>query len=136
MKNFPLLAIVVVLYNVLAFISGGMLTSILFSGTLISGAKITFTVNELLLSLAVILLYVEILKSTRSSGASVVDHMLSMGVFVICLVEFIIFAPLGTSSFFILMLITLLDVVAGFTVTISSARRDVAMDEGVNFRAG
>jgi hypothetical protein len=53
-----------------------------------------------------------------------VDHALSMALFIICLLEFIIIARFGNSTFFIITLICLLDVVAGFTVTISTARRD------------
>jgi hypothetical protein len=71
------------------------------------------------------LLFVEVLKSTRSNNASVVDHLLSTGVFIVFLVEFLLVPSAATSVFFILMLLALLDVLAGFSVSIRSAGRDV-----------
>ena len=128
MKSIPLLVLVVGLYNILAFSSSGSLESILWSAHLGSGANWKFSVNDMLLSFAVILLYVEILKATRSSLATIMDHMFSLALFVICLLEFIFVPQVGTSTFFIIILITLLDVVAGFTITISTATRDINVD--------
>ena len=59
--------------------------------------------------------------------ASVVDHTLSTGVFIALVVEFLTVAECGTSTFFILALMALIDVVAGFTVSIVAARRDFAV---------
>jgi hypothetical protein len=133
LKSFPLLLITVVLYNILAFLpEGRVLTSPVWNITLISGAVWRFTVNDLLICLSLILLYIEIFKATRTSTASIVDHGLSLAVFIICLLEFITLAPLGSSTFFAIMLITLIDVVAGFTITISTARRDFGMGAHAN----
>ncbi|MBF0446687.1 MAG: hypothetical protein HQL67_00655 [Magnetococcales bacterium] len=132
MGSIPLLIVVVAIFNGVAFGSGGgTLESTLWSIHLGSGATWNFTVNDLLISLAVLLLYIEILKSTRSSMATVLDHMFSLALFVGCLLEFLFVAQVGTSTFFIITLITLLDVVAGFTITISSATRDVNVSQGV-----
>jgi NADH:ubiquinone oxidoreductase subunit F (NADH-binding) len=72
----------------------------------------------------VLFLYLEIFKSTNTGIGTVLDHALSMVVFVIFLVEFLVVDDCGTSTFFILGLMSLLDVVAGFTVSIAGARRD------------
>ena len=64
------------------------------------------------------------MKATRTGGASVVDHAFSMMVFVVCLILFLIWDRAATSTFFLLMLMALTDVVAGFSVTINAARRD------------
>ncbi|MBF0127274.1 MAG: hypothetical protein HQM02_08700 [Magnetococcales bacterium] len=92
---------------------------------LTSGAQLTFTVGDILILLGVIALYIEIFKATRSGTESIVDHLLSMVVFVLFLVEFLIFAPAGTMLFLTFTVMSLLDVVAGFTVTISTSRRDI-----------
>jgi hypothetical protein len=123
-KSIPTLAYVVGAYNILAFFGTTLLGSNIWQINLPSGAQWTLSVNELLLTLAVIFLYIEIFRATRTSTASIVDHALSMALFIICLLEFIIIARFGNSTFFIITLICLLDVVAGFTVTISTARRD------------
>ncbi|MEO5345462.1 MAG: hypothetical protein H7834_03670 [Magnetococcus sp. YQC-9] len=90
-----------------------------------SGAQLTFTVADILIMLGVVSLYIEIFKATRSGTESIVDHLLSMVVFVCFLIEFLIFKPAGSTLFLTITLMSLLDVVAGFTVTISTARRDI-----------
>jgi hypothetical protein len=74
---------------------------------------------------AVALLFIEILKATRTGTASLADHVLSMLVFVIYLVEFLIVPGAAHSVFLILTVIAFIDVVAGFSITISGARRDI-----------
>ncbi len=58
-----------------------------------------------------------------------------MLLFVACLVEFIILPGFGTSVFLLLTLMCFIDVVAGFTVTISTARRDFGVEEGLRRQA-
>ncbi len=127
----PLLAVVVGLYHVVVLTGLGSLTAVMFDVTLVSGATFAFTVAELLLTLGLVLLYVEIFKATRTSSLSVVDHLLSMLLFVVCLVEFIVLPGFGTSVFLMLTLMCFVDVVAGFTVTISAARRDFGIEAGL-----
>ena len=70
------------------------------------------------------LLYLEIFKATRTGHASIIDHVLSLLVFVVALVEFVIAPRFGHQAFLAIVLMMLIDVIAGFTVTISGARRD------------
>jgi hypothetical protein len=51
-----------------------------------------------------------------------------MLVFVIFLIEYITVKPLGTASFLILTIMSMTDVIAGFTVSISAARRDITVE--------
>ncbi|MBF0271061.1 MAG: hypothetical protein HQL98_03140 [Magnetococcales bacterium] len=92
---------------------------------LTSGAQLTFTLSDVLILVGVAALYIEIFKATRSGTESIVDHLFSMVVFVVFLVEFLIFKPAGTILFLTMTVMSLLDVVAGFTVTISTSRRDI-----------
>jgi len=114
----------VIAYNILGFLAADLLKENLWTFNLLSGAQWVFSVSDLLLSISVICLYIEIFKSTRTSTISIVDHGLSLLVFIICLVEFIVIPQTGSSTFFIIMLMSLFDVIAGFTITISTARRD------------
>jgi len=127
----PLLLIVVGFYHAVVLAGVGSLGGVLFDATLVSGATFAFTMGDLLVVLGLVLLYFEIFKATRTSSLSIVDHLLSMLLFVACLVEFIILPGFGTSVFLLLTLMCFIDVVAGFTVTISTARRDFAVDEGL-----
>ena len=89
-----------------------------------SGRTIIVTVADLLLIGGVVSLWVEVFKATRTSVASIVDHALSLVVFVIYLIEFLIVDRVGNTTFLILTLMAFADVVSGFTVTISTAKRD------------
>ena len=59
------------------------------------------------------------------NSASVIDHLLSTLVFVLFLVEFLLVKGATTSLFFVLMLFSLVDVLAGFSVSLRAASRDV-----------
>jgi len=120
----PILVFPVIVYNVVAFLDADLLKENLWAFNLLSGAQWVFSLSDLLLSISVICLYIEIFKATRTSTISIVDHGLSMLVFIICLVEFIVIPQAGSSTFFIIMFMSLFDVIAGFTITISTARRD------------
>jgi hypothetical protein len=80
--------------------------------------------NLLILFLSLILLFVELLKSTSSQRIAIVNHALSMALFVICLVEFLLLPGFAGSVFFLILTMVLLDVLAGFIVTIIASRRD------------
>jgi hypothetical protein len=86
------------------------------------------TAGDLLLVIGVIMLFFEVLKSTQTARNSIIEHMLSMFLFVIFLVEFLLVGAAASSVFFLLMVMSLIDVVAGFTVSITSASRDVSMN--------
>ena len=121
---FPLMLVVVVVYNVTVTMAGANLDSTFIQAATASGAPFTLTKGQALLAFGLILLYGELFKATRTSQASIIDHALSMGVFVLALVEFLVVKSCGTGYFFLILLMCALDVVAGFTVTISGARRD------------
>ena len=58
------------------------------------------------------------------------NHAISMILLIACLILFLLSQNFATSTFFILTVMTLLDVLAGVVVTIVSARRDFAVGEG------
>lgn len=128
-KAIPLFIVLLIAYN-LAMLFGDVnasLASEMYSVELASGAIWTFTVSDLYIILGVLILYIEIFKSTGTGVTSVIDHSLSMIVFIIFLIEFLMVPGCGTSTFFILTLMSLLDVIAGFTVSIVAARRDFSI---------
>jgi hypothetical protein len=47
-----------------------------------------------------------------------------MGLFIVCLIEFLLLRSFASPTFFLLTAIVLLDAMAGMVVTIVSARRD------------
>ena len=135
---FPLLALPVVIYNlILLTLRGGVnttdapvqLSSPLFTIHMSSGGDWPVSLGELLLAASLIVLFVELLKSTNSRNVAIINHSLSMILFVVCLVEFLLLKGFATSVFFLITLMVLLDVLAGFIVTIVSSRRDIDLHD-------
>jgi hypothetical protein len=127
----PFPVFVLLAYNALVLPGGNptaTLTAAAIGASLASGAAFTLTVGELLLLIGVLALFIEIVKATRSSMASAIDHALSALVFVAYLIEFLLVKAAGTGVFLVLTLMSFLDLIAGFTVTIGAARRDLAID--------
>jgi hypothetical protein len=136
----PLLIIPVVIY-VIVILSGVVgtagvaaaeqaLRDPLFTVPMVSGSGWTIGVGDLILFLALILLFFELLKSTSSQKVAIVNHALSMILFVFCLVAFLLFPGFATSTFFLILTMVMLDVLAGFIVTIISARKDLEFGAG------
>jgi hypothetical protein len=111
-------------------VAQGLDTS-LFSLTMFSGDKWHVSFGDLFLAFSLLLLFIEIVKATRTDSVSIINHGLSMLVAVICIIQFVVSAGFSNSVFFLLMLMTLLDVVAGFTVTIVAAKRDFGSSPGI-----
>ncbi len=127
--GFPLLLIPFAIYNMIAFLTPGVnWTDTVTTVTLTSGALWSVTAEDMLVGLAIILLPLEILKATKIGVRSIVDHVLSMAVFVAMLTEFLLVRQAGTSTFFLLMMLSLVDVLSGFIVTLRTAQRDVTIE--------
>jgi hypothetical protein len=129
--GFPLLLIPFVLYNIFVFVFG--ITDWNYSWAsvqMISGGVWKINWGDLLIALAILLLFVEILKSTRIGTRGIVDHMLSMLLFIAMLVEFLLVERAATSTFFLLMVTAFVDVLGGFTVSVRTAQRDIGFEGG------
>ncbi|NBB53049.1 hypothetical protein GVN24_32730 [Rhizobium sp. CRIBSB] len=97
----------------------------MFSIPMVSGAPWNVGSGDLILFLSLILLFFELLKSTSSQKVAIVNHALSMILFIVCLVAFLLLKGFATSTFFLILTMVMLDVLAGFIVTIISARKDL-----------
>lgn len=127
----PLLLIPLIAYNFFGFLfmggQPGGWTGPLFSIPMVSGQVWALTAGDVLLVVGLLCLFFEVLKSTNTGRSSVIEHMLSAVVFVVFLVEFLLAGVAASSVFFLLMIMSAVDVVAGFTVSITGAGRDVTM---------
>lgn len=127
---FPFLVIVVLIYNLIVFVSATALGDTVLSVSMMSGAVLSLTIGDLVILLGLLVLFIEVMKSARSTSSTILDHMLSTVVFIVALVEFLIVRQAGTAVFLVITTICLIDVVAGYTVSIRAARRDIAFDNG------
>ena len=98
-----------------------------FSTNLPSGQLWEPTLAVMVILLGLVALFIELFKSTRTSSVSIIDHILSTFVLVAFMVSWMIFEWAGNSVFLILTIMSFLDVIAGFTITIASARRDLSL---------
>ncbi len=129
--GFPLLLIPFAIYNMIAFLTPGVSwTTPVTTIHMMSGQDWVLTWEDLLLAFTILLLAVEMLKSTRMGMRSIVDHVLAMALFIAILVEFLLVRQAGTSTFFLLMMIALVDVLVGFIVSIRSSQRQVEIQAG------
>jgi hypothetical protein len=129
--GFPLLLIPFAIYNILAFLTPGVsFIDPLLTVPTLSGGQWQISVGDLLVMLGILLLFLEILKATRLGMRSIVDHMLSLVLLIAMLGEFVMVARVATSTFFLLILLSFVDVISGFSVTIRTAQRDMSV-EGV-----
>ena len=131
----PLLALPVLFYNLIAAAAmpGGLSSPVaqdemarrLFEIPMPNGAAWAVSMGDLLIFGSLLILFIELLKSTTSRRIVIINHSLSMVLFIVCLVEFLLLPSFATSAFFLITAMVLLDVLAGFIVTIVASRRDI-----------
>jgi hypothetical protein len=129
--GFPLLLVPFVIYNMVAFILGlpsDIWTAPAATVRMMSGQDWVLTWEDILIGFSIFLLWIEILKATRIGMRTVMDHILAMALFIGMLVEFLLVKSAGTSTFFLLTVIALVDVLAGFIVSVRSSQRQIEVE--------
>lgn len=144
LKAIPLLILALILYNAIVFVSSGTpdeifygsittdpATSVatcngcLFQIPMPSGGTWIFWLGDLVLIFALVLLGLELIKATYTRGAGLADQALSVIVLIVFLIEFLLVSKASSSLFFMLTIISALDVIIGSIVGIRTARRDI-----------
>ena len=134
--GFPLLLIPFVIYNMIAFLLPGIAWSEQMAKIhMVSGADWSFTPGELLLAISIIVLFFEMLKATRMSTRTIIDHALSTLIFIAMIVEFLLVKQAASGTFFLLLVISFVDVVGGFTITIRTAQKDISIEGAEKIQA-
>ena len=119
MIGFPLLLIPLAIVNIAVFLMGlglDRLQEPVVSVGLPSLQSWTITYSDLLLSLSLLLLLVEVVKSARPGSKYFTDHFLSVLVFAAAAAEFLLLPQFANSAFFLLTLMAFVDVVAGISI--------------------
>ena len=134
--NVPLMIVPFIVFNVVAIglIGDGSAdpwSSVVVAVPMVSGARWEMNLGDLMITLGLFLLFFEIMKATRIGASSVIDHLLSTFVLIAYLVEFLLVESAAHAVFFLLMMIALVDVIAGFSISIRAAARDVTIGDGI-----
>jgi hypothetical protein len=136
LKFLPMFFFLLIILNIVFIFGGGTSTGLyttFFGISLPSKATWVFTWGDFFLTLGLICLFIEVIKATRTSTTEIYDHILSTLTFIVFLLEFILVKRAGSSVFLLLTLMSLFDVIAGFSITISTARRDINLDRDSGF---
>jgi len=125
MVGFPLLLIPLAIYNIIVFLMPGVsFTDPLVKLTLMSGAEWTVTLSDVLLTLGILLLLAEVIKGARPGAKYLTDHLLSLIVFGAAAAEFVLWPKFGTSTYFLMTALSLVDFLSG--LALRTRRRAVA----------
>lgn len=131
LRAIPVTVLAFILYNLLMLAGVDLNGSLVGDGIkMMSGGVWKLTWGDLILMVTMVVLFIEILKATYTSTASLVDHGLSMVLFIAALVEFLMVPQAATSVFFLILVAFLIDVIAGFTIGIRVAKRDIGFGSG------
>ena len=126
MVGFPLLLIPLAIYNIIVFLMPDVsFTDPLVKLTLMSGAEWAVTLSDVLLTLAILLLLAEVIKGARPGAKYLTDHLLSLIVFGAAAAEFVLWPKFGTSTYFLLTALSLVDFLSG--LALRTRRRAVAV---------
>jgi hypothetical protein len=122
----PLLLIPVAAYAVLALTVGGGLFSIeaqarltrpLFDLTTARGGVWPVSAADLLLAAALVVAFLDLIRGMGDRRAAMVNHALAIALFVACLAAMLVSPAFANSTFFLITLMVLLDLAAGFLAT-------------------
>lgn len=129
----PLLILPVAAYGLyLATLGGGLWTREaharmarpLFEMNTAAGGLWPVSFTDLLLAVALVMLFVDLIKAPPTRRIALVNHALCMVLFTACLVALLLAPGFATSTFFLITLMVLLDVLAGFILTVAPSERD------------
>jgi len=122
----PLMVIPMTFFILLALALGaGWTGSTFFEADMFSGQHWTVSSGEVFLFVALLVLFVEIVKAVNTESTEILNHGLSMLVAVACTILFVTTSVFTNSTFFIFTAMSYFDVAAGFVITIVAARRDI-----------
>lgn len=128
LRNTPYTIITLIVFNlVILFSEATAWSNEIATINLLSDAPWTLTLGDLMIVGGLIALLAEMLRATYVAAFG--NHMVSIIVLIVYVVEFIAVADAANSTFFILTMIALIDVLGGVAITIRHASRDVTMTD-------
>src|SRR5437762_12328918 len=117
MIGFPLLLLPLAIYNIIAFLMPDVrFGEPLFKLALMSGTEWPVTLSDVLLAVGILLLLLEVVKGARPGAKYLTDHLLSLIVFGAAAAEFVLWPKFGTSTYFLLTALALVDFLSGLAL--------------------
>ena len=117
MVGFPLLLIPLAIYNIIAFLMPDVVfDEPLFKLPLMSGVEWQVSLSDILVAVGIFLLMFEVIKGARPGAKYLTDHLLSLIVFGAAAAEFVLWPKFGTSTYFLLTALSLVDFLSGLSL--------------------
>jgi hypothetical protein len=133
MIGFPLLLIPLAICNIIVFLMRDVpLTATLVTLPLMSGVAWPVTLSDVLIALGILLLMFEIIKGARPGSKYFMDHLLSLVVFAGAAAEFVMLPQFGTSTYFLLTMLALVDFLSGIALRARRSARLAPADAPVS----
>jgi hypothetical protein len=124
MIGFPLLLIPFAIYNIFVFLMPGVaFTAPITTVPLMSGVQWSPTFGDALLALTVVLLMFEVIKAARPGARYLTDHLLSLLASGAAVAEFLLLPQFGTSTFFLLTVLMVVEFLAGVSIGFRNRHR-------------
>jgi hypothetical protein len=131
MRAFPYTVVTLVIYNIVIIFSGPETwDNVILTLNLFSDVAWPLTTGMMMIVGGLVILLVEILRATTIDRRAITNHIFSIVVLLIYVIEFVVVGEADNSTFFILTLIALVDVLGGIVVTIRLATRDFSVEHG------
>jgi hypothetical protein len=132
----PLLIFPFAVYNILVFLMPGFKwNEEAWHFRMMSGGEWGITPGDVMIAASIVILLIEMLKAARMSRRTIIDHLLSMILFIGMLVEFLLVKQVASTTFFLLLVISFVEVAGGMAVSVRAAQRDVTVNEVENIHS-
>lgn len=128
MRNIPFTLVPLILFNIAAFTFIDSWNQRVLGVTMFSGVPWELTFSDVMIVIGLFALFAEIISATTLANRAIGNHLVSILVLIIYVIEFVVVERAAQSVFFILTIIALIDVLAGVVITIRLASRDVSFE--------
>jgi hypothetical protein len=124
---FPLLLIPFALYNMVIFLLNLPVTDTVFNIPLMEGRRMPVTTGDIIVAIALLMLYFEAIKAARGSKA-IMDHVLALLLFVGMAAELALVPKATTPTLLLLTAISFIDVITGLTVSRRPKQQEIVLE--------
>ena len=132
-KSIPMFGVILVVYTMFMTVSYQSnpnldpMKVVLFAVKLPSQQFWRPDIGDAIVVFGLFILFLEIIKSTSTSANTITEHILSTFVFMFYIIAFLLAPMVANSTFLILGIMSMIDVIAGFTITAYGAKRDISI---------
>ena len=131
--GFPLLVVPLAIYNIIAFLMPDLnWTDTVATVHLMSGQDWKIATGDVLIAIALLMLAGEVMKSRWAARRGIDDHLLALLVCAGILAEFLLVKQAASSTFFLLLAISVADVISGFAPRPQPEPSEVALEPHEN----